>query len=277
MNYRRAVRKKGFTLIELLVVIAIIAILAAMLLPALTRSKAQALSTVCKNHLHQMGLALRMYVDDTKFYPYSVYVNYLPNAGAPVHWEQALQPYYQLNWTNRAYHCPAYNGGISAQVDEDAWFGSYSYNVWGAGFATNFGLGVYSMATIDGSFVSFPPHSEAQIVAPSELLAFMDSREFAPHSNILEESTNGNYFYSIGSGSSGNDRTYCMGFNSTFPFPCPTQHGKMFNVASCDGHVAAHRVSDLMNPLITAPNWNVDNQPHAQFWDGLFGNQSFIW
>src|SRR6266542_4853488 len=61
--------KHAFTLIELLVVIAIIAILAALLLPALARAKASALSVKCKSNLHQIGLGLRMHVDDNGFYP----------------------------------------------------------------------------------------------------------------------------------------------------------------------------------------------------------------
>src|SRR5271170_4604911 len=90
---------KAFTLIELLVVIAIIGILAAMLLPALSKARAKAKGALCIANLKQIGVAVAMYCDDNndRFPPgFNNVVN--PNTD----WSLEISPYLAKGATNYA-------------------------------------------------------------------------------------------------------------------------------------------------------------------------------
>src|SRR5438094_5640474 len=103
--------KRAFTLIELLVVIAIIAILAALLLPALSRAKETARRTACVSNLRQVNLAIRLYADDySDSLPVLPDPNPYPN-GVGAYYKQLVQAYLGLTGlaspNEKVFTCPS--------------------------------------------------------------------------------------------------------------------------------------------------------------------------
>ena len=100
-------KQKAFTLIELLVVVAIIAILAAMLLPALNRARESAKSSACIQNLKQIGLAWQMYVGD--YEQWTTWANTAGNSQPEgcydVFWYEFLTPYTE---GTEVFQCPGY-------------------------------------------------------------------------------------------------------------------------------------------------------------------------
>ena len=144
---------RAFTLIELLVVIAIIAILAAMLLPALSRAKEKAQITQCISNLRQIGVAIKMYVNDNQdrlpTFGNGPWVNPLPadfkayilglggNDPAPgfdFMAEATNRPLYPYIKPSNVFRCPADRG-----QEEDATFkGGFKRRVDGSWKPTNY-------------------------------------------------------------------------------------------------------------------------------------------
>src|ERR1044071_9947559 len=110
----------GFTLVELLVVVAIVAILSGLLLPALSSAKENGRMAKWMGNVHQIAVAVSLYVQDEHFYPPMLYHS-LPCAPAKA-WYENVKPYLG-NWTNGVFVCPSFKykqvgtaGGLLQQV-----------------------------------------------------------------------------------------------------------------------------------------------------------------
>jgi prepilin-type N-terminal cleavage/methylation domain-containing protein/prepilin-type processing-associated H-X9-DG protein len=262
----------GFTLIELLVVIAIIAILAALLPPALTHAKESARSTACKNNLRQIGLALRMYVDDYGAYPGSV-MNHGGGGGTGSDlfardWNEQIASYvpgtghrfgeignnrHARSEQRNLWHCPT---APKVLVTENmrAYELGYGYNVKGTGWTwenvVDLGLGP-RRARVGPASPLGSGWNETELIetkdttvrVPAEMIAVADNEEVGNPtiSPIHPQVANHNMFGS--------------------------RHRGRANIVFCDGHVEQGKHGQVIAPTEAArKRWNNDNLPHPDTW-----------
>jgi prepilin-type N-terminal cleavage/methylation domain-containing protein len=260
-------RRRAFTLIELLVVIAIIAILAAMLLPALAKAKARAKQAGCVNNMKQIGIALVMYSNDFAQYPSC----YDPGKGIYV-WQPRLLS--TMGNNRNAFNCPAARqesywdtnvnntlAGPSGQlkIGEDGKIDNYAiltstlfslgYNDWGL-LNNPMPPGPYPLgmgADTDKGIVK-----DTMVRHPSDMIALGDVRSDTPPGNI---NFNANLDPVIGDGADNNTTTHDQ---------CPSnRHNYHVDLLFADGHVDNPLRNFVINPNDSTwrARWNNDNDP----------------
>lgn len=242
----------AFTLVELLVTVAIIAILASLLLPALSSAKEKGRRASCMGNLRQIGVGLKMYADDCGRYPY--FLIEPTSTELPVSIDIPLQPYTKNYWTNDLWKCPSYRGLTRYKTNSDShvvylndsWNGSYAYNPAGTGqsLQSALGLGGYKNDGYD-----MPGRAENEIRSPSQMLAFSDSLSGgSPVMTFTPEPVAMSSF--PGKGAAG------------FWF-LETSHAYSSNFLFTDAHVEFKRIYKVVSTNETARRqWNFDFEPH---------------
>lgn len=246
--------KQAFTLVELLVVIAVIAVLAALLLPALNQAKEKGRRVVCQNNLRQLGIALLMYGDEHGRYPPCAMAH---TRGGPTGrlvslWNAALLPLVGKNVA--VFHCPSYpaefrwttspsNLGYQfpTNIQNDRPF-SYAINRIGTQNTAGPSLGL-EQAPGTG-------RKPSEIAAPADMIAI---GEAASRTNYLQVWA----AFALTHNSSVSDRSSIIG----------KVHNQGANMVFLDGHVEWERWWKWLEfSDAAARRWNHDNQPHEESW-----------